>query len=155
MTTANFLVGTWKLLSFELRLTNGAVIYPFGREVVGQLMYSSDGHMAGSFMKAQRPSFASGDVMAGTPQECDAAMKTYVSYAGTYRIEHDRVIHHAEVSLFPNWTGTDIVRVFALDGNTLTLSTPPMLVGGTEAVAALVWEKVAPLDPCHGARGSR
>jgi hypothetical protein len=140
----SMLVGTWKLISFELRMQDGTVKHPWGSDVVGQVMYGSDGFMAGSFMKRNRSCFGASDVMAGTPEEFEAAMKSYIGYAGAYSIQGDRVIHHAEVSLFPNWTGTDIERFFEVREDMLTLVTPPLKFGGTTATAALVWERRVP-----------
>jgi hypothetical protein len=56
-------------------------------------------------------------------------------------VHQDTVVHHIEVSLFPNWKGVDQVRRFAFDGDRLTLSTAPMVVAGVERTAHLVWER--------------
>jgi Lipocalin-like domain len=141
----NPLIGAWKLISFEIRSEDGSVSYPWGTKVAGQVIYSADGYMAGSFMQEDRQPFASSDVMGGTAQEFEAAMKSYVGYGGPYKIEGDRVIHSAAVSLFPNWTGTDIERFYVVDENRLTLSTPPGIFGGVRVTAALIWEKLPPL----------
>ena len=135
-------VGTWKLNSFELRLEDGSIIYPWGKAVTGQVMYGADGYMSGCLMQSNRSNFQVADVMAGTPPEFEAAMKSYIGYAGAYSLQDNRVIHHAAVSLFPNWTGTDIDRFFAIEGDLLTLSTPPALFGGVRATAVLIWEKL-------------
>jgi hypothetical protein len=142
MVSSNVLVGTWKLNSFELWLEDGSIAYPWGKEVTGQVIYGTDGYMSGCLMKNHRPTFAAADVMAGTPQEIESAMKSYIGYAGAYSVQDNRVIHHAVVSLFPNWTGTDIDRFFEIKGNLLTLSTPPAIFGGVRATAALIWEKL-------------
>ena len=126
MESSNALVGTWKLVSFMLRLQDGTTRHPWGSEVAGQVIYGPDGFMAGSLMKRDRSPFEASDVMAGTPQEYEAAMTSYVGYTGPYSLQGNRVIHHAEVSLFPNWTGTDIERFFEVQGSKLTLSTPPL-----------------------------
>jgi hypothetical protein len=52
------------------------------------------------------------------------------------------VVHHLEMSLNPNWIGVDQVRYFDLQGDRLTLKTPPMVVGGVERVSTLVWERL-------------
>lgn len=143
MSENNALEGTWTLLSVEFRLEDGTIKHPWGSEVAGQVIYGSDGYMAGSFMKKGRSAFKDADVMAGKADEFEAAMKSYVGYAGAYSIEDNRVVHHASVSLFPNWTNTDIERFFTIDGNTLTLSTPPLVFGGIQGSAALVWKKMA------------
>jgi hypothetical protein len=139
------LVGTWTLLSFELHFDDGTIVKPWGDNVCGQTIYSADGFMAGSFMRNDRPSFASHDVMGGTLEEFAAAMTSVIGYAGPY--EYDAatrtVTHHAHVSVFPNWTGTDIQRNVAMssDGQLLTLSTPPIDYSGRHASAVLVWRR--------------
>nr|WP_235182366.1 lipocalin-like domain-containing protein [Fischerella thermalis] len=44
----------------------------------------------------------------------------------------------------PNRVGTDLVRTFTLNGNQVTLQTPPTQTAGVEKVFELVWEKVEP-----------
>ena len=46
------LVGTWKLVSFELRSTDGQVFYPLGTDALGYLIYSEDGYMAVAIMRS-------------------------------------------------------------------------------------------------------
>jgi len=138
---AERLVGTWRLLSCELRTADGRVSYPFGRDPVGYIMYSEDGYMSVAFMSANRPRFAVGDILGGTTEEKVTAAETYISYCGKYEIQGNKVIHHIEVSLFPNWIGVDQERIFEFEGDRLSLSTPPLLVGGMEQSAYLIWER--------------
>ena len=53
------------------------------------------------------------------------------------------MIHHVELSLFPNWVGTDQQRSVELSGDRLILS-QPLLLAGTQQVPRLVWERVDP-----------
>lgn len=92
-------------------------------------------------MTANRPRFASGDAGGGTTEERLAAADTYLSYCGRYEVRPDKVIHHVEVSLFPNWIGMDQERFFEFDGDRLSLSTPPFLVSGKQQSARLIWER--------------
>jgi len=46
------------------------------------------------------------------------------------------------LSLFPNWVGVNQQRLVELRGDRLTLSTRPMLLGGTQQSAHLIWERV-------------
>lgn len=66
------------------------------------------------------------------------------AYAGTYTLQADKVIHHADISWNEAWTGTDQVRFFKLDGNILTIATAPNKspTDGSEGRTVLVWEKV-------------
>jgi len=132
-------VGAWRLTSVETRKEDGEVHRRGHR--VGYLVYSGDGHMAVSFMKTDRPRFASGDIRGGTVEEKMAAFEGYISYAGRFEIRGDKVVHHIEVSLFPNWVGESQERFYQLEGDRLTLSTPLMPVGGRQLSTHLIWER--------------
>jgi hypothetical protein len=144
MKGSNALVGVWQLLSVELRLQDGTTKYPWGKAVTGQVIYSSSGFMAGSFIKEDRFLFGVSDVMVGTPPAFEAAMRSYIGHAGAYSVLGNRVIHHPEVSLFQNWTDIDVERFFEVQGNKLTLSTPTLIFDGIKGTAVLVWEKLSP-----------
>jgi hypothetical protein len=64
-----------------------------------------------------------------------------VSYCGRYEFRGDTVIHHVELSLFPNWVSVDQERLVELEGNRLTLSTRSILLGSIEQTAHLIWER--------------
>jgi hypothetical protein len=69
---------------------------------------------------------------------------TMFAYAGTYTVDAGKVIHHVDISWNEVWTGTDQIRLFEMNGNTLTLrthATDP--ASETETLYAVVWEKVA------------
>jgi hypothetical protein len=72
--------------------------------------------------------------------------QTMAAYAGTYTLESDKVIHHVDISWNEAWTGTDQVRFYKIDGNTLTITTAPAPYtspyDGRESRYVLVWEKV-------------
>jgi hypothetical protein len=136
-------VGTWKLISSELRLANGERTYPFGKNAVGTLTYHGHGHMSVHVMRPGRPGFASGDPRDATDEEIKAAFDGYVAYFGTYTVnDEERIItHHVIGSLFPNWIGQDQRRAFEFSGSRLTLSTPPIPFAKTTLTAVLVWER--------------
>jgi len=92
-----------------------------------------------------RPLFVAGDQMLGTPEEIEAAFKGCVLYYGTYTLDAAAgfVVHQVQGSLFPNWEGEAQKRFFALSGNRLTLSTPPIAWGvAGQVVETLVWERL-------------
>ena len=135
------LIGTWRLVSYELESAAGAISYPYGRDPTGYLIYAADGYMSVAFMTGGRIPYAAGDRLRGTPEELSAAADTYVSYCGRYELLEDRVIHHIEVSLFPNWVGVAQTRYLTLDGDRLTLRTPPVLMGGSPQTGHVTWER--------------
>lgn len=138
---ANPLVGTWRLVSWESRDDDGRVSYPFGHDVAGYLIYTDDGYMSATLMPANRPLFASGDILRGTVAEQAQAAVTCIAYAGPYEVHEKSVIHHVEASLFPNWVGGAQERTYELAGTRLSLSTAPLLQDGRERRAYLVWER--------------
>jgi hypothetical protein len=93
-------------------------------------------------MTANRSKFASGDIMGGTIDEKIVAFDSYISYCGRYEIQQDKVIHHIEASLFPDWTGGLQERFFEFENDKLSLSTPPSMMGGIQQTAHLIWERV-------------
>jgi hypothetical protein len=134
-------VGTWRLVSVETRTAGGEVSQPLGKDPSGYLMYSEDGHMAVAMMQANRRPFDCADIRGGTLEEKAAAVDTYLSYCGRYEVVGGKVIHHIELSLFPNWSGVDQERFFEFSGDLLTLRTPPVMIEGVEQTAQLVWQR--------------
>ena len=138
-------VGTWRLVSFEGRPEGGgAFFYPLGPDAIGQLMYDRAGNMGVHLLKLDRPRFASGDRRRGTDAEVLAAFDGIIAYFGTYTIDPAKgtVTHHVRGSSFPNWEGGDQVRIYEIEGDHLSLLTPPILVSGQLSVYALVFERV-------------
>ena len=139
--TDNPFIGSWKLISFEFRRSDGQVTYPFGQDLQGYIFYNPDGYMSVDFMRNGRPNFQSEGLFSGSIAEKALAYEQYLSYCGRYEIRPEQIIHHIEVSLFPNWTGQDQIRFYQFEGDRLTLSTPPMLVDGLEQTAQLIWQR--------------
>jgi hypothetical protein len=89
------LVGAWQLPSWENRAADGQVTYPMG----------TDGCFSVTISRRGRAGFTAGDLLGGTTEEQARAVEGCVAYAGRYSFHGDRVIHHVELSLFPNWSG--------------------------------------------------
>jgi hypothetical protein len=130
----NNLAGTWRFISGLGKSDQGEVIFPYGENLLGMLMYDSKGYMSALLMDPDRPLFASGDMMKGTPEELEAAFERFDAYCGTYTLdeENSTVIHHIQSAKFPNWVGTDQIRYFQLTGDTLRITAPPILAHGVE-----------------------
>jgi hypothetical protein len=140
---SNPLIGTWRLLSWEIRsVEDGQVTYPLGKDATGYIMYNEDGYMFVAIMAPHRLRFAADDLLSATKEEEAQAEETYVSYCGRYDFLADTVVHHVEMSLFPNWIGGDQERLVDLRGNRLTLSTQALLLRGIQQTAHLIWERV-------------
>jgi hypothetical protein len=134
------LIGTWRLVSFETQSAVGEVRRPFGRAPRGLLQYDAAGHMSVQVMNSERPRFTSDDLLGGSDAEVRAAMAGYLAYFGTYTVDLPRgiVTYHLEGALFPNWIGGNQVRYFRHERNRLTLTTPPIRMGGEESKMVVV-----------------
>ncbi|HSH77890.1 MAG TPA: lipocalin-like domain-containing protein [Herpetosiphonaceae bacterium] len=65
------LVGTWRLVAWENRDTQGRVTWPAGHDAREHLIYTAytaDGYMSVQIMTANRPPFAAGDLLGGKQQ---------------------------------------------------------------------------------------
>ncbi len=127
---AELLVGAYRLVAVEHHADDGEVGYPFGPSPQGFIIYTPEGCMSAILMRANRPRFAAGDILAATDDERVAAFSSSSAYAGRYEIIDDRIVHHLEVTTYPNWTGTDQVREFDVNETSLTLFPPRMLMEG-------------------------
>lgn len=145
---SNPLVGTWRLVSWENRsVGDGEVSHPLGKDAVGYIMYGRDGYMSVAIMRPDRARFAAGDLLGGTAEERARAAETYVSYCGRYELRGDTVVHRVELSLFPDWVGIEQERLVEVEGDRLTLSTRPILLGGGQRTAHLIWERARTSEP--------
>jgi hypothetical protein len=148
--TRERLIGVWKLLSAEFHTTEGKVIYLWGKNATGVIIYSEEGYISGQIMKPDRPKFASRDNLKGTPEEAKLAFDGYQAYYGTFDVNdaENMVIHHVTGNLFPNAVGIDLKRYYEFSANgRLTLRTPPMWMGGEKVTGSLVWERLIQSSP--------
>jgi hypothetical protein len=136
------LVGAWRLISWENQAADGQVTYPMGSDPVGYVIYATDGRFSVTISRRGRAGFAAGDLLSGTTEEKARAVEGFVAYAGRYSFHGDRVVHHVELSLFPNWVASDQERWVELAEDRLTLSASPLLLAGKLQVPRLVWERV-------------
>jgi len=138
----NSLIGTWKLKSYVRELAaTGERYNERGEHPNGYLSYSADGRMYAIITWDNRA--APGDVVP-TNEERIKLFSTMISYAGTYTFDAEKVVHHVDISWNQNWTGTDKVRFYKLDGNTLTITSAPArnFTDGREGRSILVWERL-------------
>jgi hypothetical protein len=138
----NPVLGTWKLKSTVREVAaTGEKLKPFGEHPNGYLSYSADGRMYAIITADNRIKPLEANP---TDEQRVKLHQTMTGYAGTYTVQGEKVTHHVDISWNEAWTGTDQVRFFKLDGNTLTITTPlfksPM--DGREGRVVLVWEKV-------------
>ena len=138
----NPILGTWKLQSLVHEATaTGQRSSPFGDHPDGYLNYSPDGRMYAIGVAEDRPKPRD---LVPTEEENAKLQGSMFAYAGTYTADGEKVVHHVDISWNQSWTGTDLVRFYKLDGNTLTITTARARSAsdGEEGEFILVWNKV-------------
>jgi hypothetical protein len=136
-------VGTWKLLTLELHLSDGTVMEPYGDSPMGMFMADNNHNYVGQLMKPNRKEFEADNQFGGTPDEIKEAFEGYTAYFGTFEVTNDKtLVNNVEGSMYPNWIGGEQIRYYKFYDNFLELHTPPMKKGDTEFTGVLKWERV-------------
>jgi hypothetical protein len=137
------LVGTWKLVSVASKTDKGGANNAvYGAKPKGFITYTADGRMSVVINEDGRKPLSVNDRVAAPMEERAQAFSTMTAYAGTYTFSGDKVVHHVEVASLPNWVGTDQERVVKIQGDRVTLATPPLSRGGVMQTLELTWERV-------------
>jgi Lipocalin-like domain len=144
--------GTWRLLEYSFHHQDGTVEHPWGNEVIGFLLYTPQGYMSANLSPAHRNwRFRRTRLTAEVPVSEDrrlarlsrrAVPRDYIAYSGRFELKDGTILHHVEVSLFPNWIGLPQLRYYEFRGDQLTLSAPAIKSGRQHIVAQLRWERV-------------
>ncbi|WP_032112928.1 lipocalin-like domain-containing protein [Candidatus Paracaedibacter symbiosus] len=135
------LVGTWKLLNFELRSNDGEAIYPFGKEPIGYIIYTLNDYMSVAIMSANRPEWSTNDFLGAPTDERLEIADNFIGYLGRYEIINDMINHYVEVSSFPNFIKVKQTRKYEHKDNQLILTSPPHHRDGKEMHYHVIWER--------------
>lgn len=136
----NQFVGTWKLISIMQESSLGKKYDSYGKKPAGYISYATDGRMITIIVKDGRRKPIGKRV---TASEAMALLNSMTSYAGTYTIKGDQIIHHVDISWNQSWTGTDQTRFYKFEGKHLILTMPPFIdpIEGKTTIV-LKWKKV-------------
>ncbi len=145
----NPLLGTWKLISITAIFPDGNVDKEaFGANPIGYITYTIEGKMMVIFSKSDRTLLSGNSASPLTAaihqvpiEERSQAFSTFNSYAGSYTLDGNTVIHHVEIASIPNRVGKSLTRNFKLDENRVTLTTPPSKSDDAPKFE-LTWERV-------------
>ena len=136
---ATSLVGTWRLLSFQMELMDtGERTEPYGADPCGRAVLT-DGHMMALITAPNRPAPTDQAGMA-------AAFGTLLAYSGAYRIDGDRLVTDCDLAWQPAWVGTEQVRQIVFDGDRLVLISPTQAhpgYPGRPVRGVLAWQREA------------
>ena len=138
------IVGEWRLVHWKRTGSDGSISYPLGEHASGLIVYLPDGLMMVQMTAANRRGLGTSDPVGGTESERAAAYSTCLAYFGGYEVRNREVIHHIDMSLFPNWSGTTAARPFELRDDRLILRTAPATVDGIATVNEMAWRRVDP-----------
>ena len=133
------LLGGWMLVSWTANDADGNVTrYPMGEDALGAIIYSPDGRMSAHLARNPATADEADEGQTGN----GVAGSNSIAYGGVLEVNEEagEVYHHVDIASIPGWIGTTLTRTYALDGDMLTLTTPPNQNGGTNV---LVWARVA------------
>lgn len=134
--SAQDLIGAWRLQSWTFVYSDGRPVeYPLGPDAEGFIMYTGDGHVSATLMRAGRA-----PITPSTDAEKAAAFNDAFAYAGRYRVEGGTVYHTIIVSTNPALIGFTSTRHIDLDGERLTLSGPDFTPGQARS-QEIVWRR--------------
>jgi hypothetical protein len=122
-------------------VATGERVDALGPDPVGYIAYHSDGRMMTLEVRKDR---AKPKGLVPTDEEKLVLFDSMLAYAGTYTLDDEKVVHHVDISWNQTWTGTDQVRFYRVDGDTLTISSAPAPdpYTGQEVVHRVVFRKL-------------
>jgi hypothetical protein len=134
---ADGLVGTWKLVSWQVIVGNEPPREVFGAHPKGFLILTPQGR-AMVLTTAQ-------DRRAGSSDARQAALhKSMLAYTGKYRVDGHDFITVIDVSWNEEWNGTQQRRHFRLQGDKLFIESAPapsFVFPGKTDVRRIVWQR--------------
>ena len=142
----NPLIGTWQLKSFVREIAGTGERYnQLGDHPDGYLNYSPDGRMLVFFVSADQPRPRNEP----SDEERIKLHKSMLAYGGTYDVSPGKVVHHIDIEWDGKRIGTDQVRLYAIDGETLSLKTElnKSPVDGREGIGILTFSRVRASRP--------
>jgi hypothetical protein len=134
---ADALVGSWKLISWQVIAEDGTAQDVFGTKPRGYLVLTSEGRsIVLTTAEGRKPGMGDADRA--------ALHKSMLAYSGRYRIEGDDFITTVEVSWNEAWNGSEQRRHFSIDGDRLFIESAPapsIIFPGRTDFRRIVWER--------------
>ena len=131
------LVGTWKLVSWQVITDNEPPQNVFGAHPKGYLVLTPEGRSIVLTTAENR-------VPGMSDSERAALHRSMLAYSGRYRIEGHDFITTVEVSWNEEWNGTEQRRHFRIEGDKLLIESAPapsILFPGKTDFRRIVWER--------------
>jgi hypothetical protein len=136
---SSLVIGTWEIVDFSRRQTNGEVTTPFGSQATGRITYDADGNVVALLMHEKR------NEAAGRPSSPEV-QEQYTAYFGTYTPDTARqvITHHIGGSLSAERASGELRRHYEFRNVALILTFIRTQDGATNT---LVWKRVSRLSP--------
>ena len=133
------LVGSWRLLSYELKVVNEetAAQQVFGPHPFGRLILLPSHYMAAFICKPDRKPPAN-------EGEAAALLSSMIAYTGRFRLEGDRFVTQVDGAWNEIYKANEQIRYFKVEGDTLSIRTAEMasaVLPGKRVVSTLLWER--------------
>jgi hypothetical protein len=127
------LAGTWALVAADVLHADGTRARDYGAAPKGLLLIDAHGRYSLQIFKAERPRFASGDKLTGTPAEYEAAVLGSSTHFGTISVDPvgGTLTFQIENASFANWEGAQQKRHYELNGDELSYRVPTRPDGNT------------------------
>lgn len=134
---ADSLVGTWKLVSWQVIVENEPPRNVFGVHPKGFLILTREGRaIVLTTAQDRRPGMGDADRA--------ALHKSMLAYSGKYRVEGNDFVTAVDVSWNEEWNGTEQRRHFRLEGDKLFIESAPapsIVFPGKRDFRRIVWER--------------
>ena len=136
---ADALIGTWKLVSWQVIVDNGPPQDLFGARPRGYLILTREGRSTVLTAAEHR--------RAGTDDASRAALhRSMLAYSGRYRVEGSDFVTVVDLSWNEEWNGTEQRRHFRIEGDRLLIESvpaPSIVAPGRTDFRRIVWEREA------------
>jgi serine/threonine protein kinase len=139
-------VGVWRLLRVEMISTLGQVVFPWGAEVAGQLIFTGNGLFSTQICPIKRLKFRG--LSKPTRDEMVEAFQSYVASFGNFFVVPGKpfIVQRASAALSPSLIGVLQKRYFDLDTERKLLKLMSPLYrgeGNTLVFSSMTWSRVA------------
>lgn len=138
--SAKDLQGAWNLVSVVVD-QDGRKIEPYGSNPKGMQVFEPNGRFSIIIMRPDLPKFASPSRAQASPDESQKVIHGSLAYFGSYTVDEPakKMSLQIDAATFPNWTGQHQQRMYALSGDTLTITNPTPSTGS--GTATVVWKR--------------
>ena len=132
----NRFIGAWRLVSFEEETSDGEIVYPYGENPIGSLIYDSSGRMSVQIMRRDREPFSSSEWETTPAEEIKEGSEGFTAFFGSFEVHaaNNTVIHRVEGHVLPGSVGKTLRREFEFTGDLLILKPSPN--------RRVIWERV-------------